>query len=304
MSFRFPFCTASARLVGVFFFALVCKASPAHAEDAPAGEIAYQQNCMACHLTDTLVVGPSLVSIAATYPEDKVNEFVAWAKNPGKKNPRLLQMPPMAHVPEETLIAIHNYILKTTEGKTESNSKPQFPGFKEPDRELPYVVRAFLPHTSPASVAIVLEDNISVCWDTESCRFRYAWSGSKTRLRQGHTVVKLEKEPFYREVSETLWISSEEKTPKFQGYKLRADGSPVLLYTIGSLKIHEHIANGAEENSFVRHFTVEGATDTLKLDLSQETEALVFADKGEQKDGILTLSREDATSFRITITRP
>ena len=170
----------------------ICFSQAALSSANEVGKAAYEMNGMACHQVEVKIVGPSLVAVATTYPRDKQAEFIAWAKAPGKKDPKLLQMPPMGHVPEETLAAIHGYILEATKGKRGNH---QFPFFKEPERELPYVVRAFLPEASPASVAVILKDNTSVCWDTEACRVSYAWSGSKTRLKQGRTVVNLESKP-------------------------------------------------------------------------------------------------------------
>lgn len=157
------------------FLALLGRA--AFAQEPPnesPGKQAYQANCMACHQVDLRLVGPSLVAIAATYPLEKQSEFIQWAKAPGKKDPKLLQMPPMAHIPEETLAEIQEFMLEAAKGKQEQKAGKQYGAFKEPARELPYVVRAFLPDASPASVAVVLKDDISVCWDTEDCRFRYA----------------------------------------------------------------------------------------------------------------------------------
>lgn len=275
-------------------------------QDAPEeepGQLAYQMNCMACHLIETQVVGPSLVTVAATYPEEKRSEFIAWAKAPGKKDPRLLQMPPMAHIPEETLVSIHDYILKATVGKKEKRRSALFTPFKEPVRELPYVVRAFLPDSSPASVGVILKDDISLCWDTEACRFRYVWKGSETRLKGGHSVAKLKSEPYYREDADQLWSLEQNAKPEFHGYRL-IGGYPVFEYSIGEVNIAERITNGPAPGSFSREFTLSRPVPELKLTLNPTSEALVSSDKGEFADGILTLSGADTQSFTLTISRP
>lgn len=279
---------------------------PAPAQESPeksAGELAYQMNCMACHQAELRLVGPSLVAIAETYPAEKKADFIAWAKEPGKKDPKLMQMPPMAHIPEETLASIHAYMLEAAVGKTEKKAGKQYAGYKEPVRELPYVVRAFLPDSSPASVGVVLKDNISVCWDTEACRFRYAWPGSKTRLRQGHTVVDLKAKPFYRETAEQLWSFAGDSKPRFRGYRLRDDGSPEFAYSIGDVEIREHIRNGEQSGSLVRHFTLAKPVDELVLNLEQDTSATVICDKGTRDGHILTLSGDDTQSFTLTISK-
>jgi len=273
------------------------------AGDATKGKVAYQMNCMACHQMDVKVVGPSVVAVAATYPEDKRADFIAWAKEPGKKDPKLLQMPPMAHVPEKTLADIHEYMLQEAVGKTEKKRSQLFPPFKEPRRELPYVVRAFLPKTSPASVAIVLKGNISICWDPEACRFRYAWAGSKTRLRQGHTVVELEEDPFYAEDSHPLQSLLGVSEPEFYGYRILQDGAPEFAYSIGEVEVRERIANGAEPGTFVRSFTLVPAVDELKIPLGETSESQVICDKGALETGLLTVSGDDTQSFTLTISK-
>ena len=268
------------------------------------GKLAYQVNCMACHMVETKLVGPSLVGVAETYPKERRAEFLAWAKEPGKKDPKLMQMPPMGHVPEETLANIHAYILDVSAGKKEVRGNSRFQSYKEPERELPYVVRGFMPDSSPASLGIVLKENISVCWDTEACRLRYIWPGDRTILKKGHTVADLRAEPFYRETADQLWSLASDEKPDFMGYRLKADGSPELAYRVGDLEIREHINNGAEPGMIVRQFTLSEEVEELKLNLEQDTKATVVADRGEFKNGTLTLKGSDTKSFTLTISKP
>lgn len=273
---------------------------PLLAEDHPGKKI-YQTNCAACHLADVLVVGPSLVEIAQTYPTDKQSDFVAWAKAPGKKNPKLIQMPSMAHVPEADLIKIHDYILSSTEGVEEKKRDTLFPKFKEPKRPLPYVARTSMPDSSPASVALVLENGVTVCWDTEACRFRYAYAGNKTGLFSMWRPASLSSRPYYREISENLFPFA--GTPEFDGYRL-IDKNPEFSYRIGKVKIKERIAKHDSKGAFTRHFTVSNHTGPFSLDLRAEdsnTKAILTSDKGTLKDGILALSTDEAKSFTLKI---
>ncbi|MDF1741337.1 MAG: cytochrome c [Verrucomicrobiales bacterium] len=289
-------------LFGAAAFGAPSASSPEEAVEK--GKTAYQMNCMACHMVETKLVGPSLVGIAETYPEEKRAEFLAWAKEPGKKDPRLMQMPPMGHVPEETLANIHAYILDVSVGKKEVRGNSRFQSYKEPERELPYVVRGFMPHSSPASLGIVLKENISVCWDTEACRLRYIWPGDRTILKKGHTVADLRAEPFYRETADRLWSLAGDEKPDFLGYRLKPDGSPELAYRIGEIEVREHINNGAQGGMIVRHFTLSDEVGELKLNLEQDTKAIVVSDKGELKSGTLTLTGADTKSFTLTISKP
>ncbi|MFD2255467.1 c-type cytochrome [Luteolibacter algae] len=288
----------------IFVTQFAAHASAQEPPDEALGKEAYQANCMACHQADLRLVGPSLVAIAETYPLEKEAEFIQWAKAPGKKDPKLLQMPPMSHLPDETLAAIHKFMLGEAKGKTEQKAGSQYDTYKEPVRELPYVVRAFLPDASPASVAVVLKDGISLCWDTEACRFRYAWAGDKTRLRQGHTVVNLRQKPFYRESAPALWSFAGDDEPQFHGYRLHEDGTPEFAYSFGDIEIRERISNGAEAGSFVRHFTLSKPLEKLSLNLEQDSSARVSADKGELNNHTLTLTAGDTKSFTLTISKP
>ena len=274
--------------------------SSAHAKDTSAGKASYEINCIACHQIDAHTVGPSLIRIAAVYPEGKEAEFLKWTKTPGKKDPLAVDMPSMAHLPDETLLEIHDFILEVVVGKREKKGKPFFTKYQEPKRELPYVVNAFMPDTSPASVGIILPKNLSLCWDTEACRLRYAWKGNQSAIRGGKKGPELRAEPFYRETSEHLFSGISESKPRYRGYRL-IDGYPEFEYQIGNLKFRELVRNGAKPMSFERSFSISGATSDLVLDLSHEGNATFTADKGRISDNKLTLSAAEAANFTLTV---
>ena len=277
------------------------------------GEQPFKTNCAACHMLASAVVGPSLVALAKTYPKDKQEEFTAWAKTPGKKNTNMIQMPSMAHVPEADLGGIHTYILSVTDGIKEKPGKALYPKFKEPKRQLPYVVRASMPDSSPASVGVVLENGLSVCWDTEACRFRYAYVGNKTNLFSIWRPASLPEKPYFTETADVLIHSatSDDKLEiffpitaklQFRGYRL-VDKNPEFYYTLGSIEIRELIAAGKDPESVIRRFTVTNVDRSLLFDLSHKGKATLSSDKGILKDGRLTLTAEEAKSFTLTITK-
>ena len=274
---------------------------PAMAQDKvlPAGEAKFKMNCSACHVLANVVVGPSLVTLAKSYPKEKRADFIKWAKVPGKKNPNMIQMPSMAHVPDGDLTEIHDYILSATKGIKNKSGKSLYPKFKEPKRELPYVVRASMPDSSPASVAVVLENGLSVCWDTEACRMRYIYVGEKTNLFSMWKPASLQNKPFYTETS--MIFSKIDAKPQFLGYRL-LEKDPVFLYRLGPLEVSERISAGSEEGSVSRIFSVPN-TDGLTLDLSHEGKVTITSDKGTLKDHKLTLLPEEAKSFTLTITK-
>jgi len=263
------------------------------------GKAHYEMNCAACHLLNIRAVGPSLVKIAETYPSGQTNAFIQWAKNPGKKDPNMIQMPSMAHISEEALAGIHHYILQITPGKTEQRKRHHFPPFKEPKRELPYVVRAFLPQASPASIAVILKENISLCWDTEACRFRYAWPGSATKITGSREPANLP-QPFYQENAETLWSFSSKIKPQFLGYRL-AEKYPIFNYIFGEIEIREKISNGATAGSIVREFTLSGVKKPVSLNLSHLGDVSILSSKGVLQGNTLNLTAKQAKFFSLTI---
>lgn len=72
----------------------------------------FEQNCAGCHGVKTKIVGPPLTDIAAIYKENPAG-IVAWAKAPGRKRTDGAAMPAMAHVGDEKLAKIADYMLTT-----------------------------------------------------------------------------------------------------------------------------------------------------------------------------------------------
>ena len=257
----------------------------------------FQVNCAACHHLDVTTVGPSMVEMAAAYPAEKGKEFITWAKAPGKKNPKMIQMPSMAHVPDEKLALIHDYLLKATKGKKEAKRSSLFPPYKEPERKLPYVIHAFLPDTSPASVAVVLPKNLSLCWDTEACRLRYVWTSPKNRITSNMWPRKLESKPFYRETGEPF-LSLKGK-PRYLGYRL-LKGYPEFHYRIGETEVRELIQNGPAKKTWMRTFSITSPPEKMTIDLSHEGKFTIKSDQGTLVDNVLTLTAAEAQKFTLT----
>jgi cytochrome c len=72
----------------------------------------FQRNCSGCHAVDRVLVGPSLREVAELY-KGQPDKIVAWAKNPGRRRENFRPMPTMAHVGEENLRQIAEYMLRT-----------------------------------------------------------------------------------------------------------------------------------------------------------------------------------------------
>ncbi|MFC7337302.1 c-type cytochrome [Haloferula chungangensis] len=289
------------RVIHPFLFAIALTAKPClHAQEVAAGKTAYEVNCMACHQIDAHTVGPSLIRIASVYPKDKRATFIHWAKNPGKKDPLAVEMPSMAHLPDETLANIHDFILKVVVGKREKKGSPMFANYKEPKRELPYVVHTFMPDSSPASIVVALPDGLALCWDTAICQFRYAWKGDHTAARGSRKIAGLRAKPFIRATTENFFTKLGNTTPDYRGYRL-VEGYPEFDYSMGGVEIRELVRKARHAQAIERHFTTTGATNGLVLDLTHEGPGRITCDKGSIRDNKLTLTPAEAAAFTLTI---
>ena len=77
-------------------------------------------NCAACHAVNKVLAAPSLVEIYGLY-KDNPSGIITWAKNPGKKRPEFAPMPSFAHLGDESLGLVAEYMLEQG-GKAASGS--------------------------------------------------------------------------------------------------------------------------------------------------------------------------------------
>jgi cytochrome c len=68
-------------------------------------------NCAACHAVDRVLAAPSLKEIYAVYA-DNPKGIVEWAKAPGRKRTEFAPMPSFAHLGDEKLNLVADYILE------------------------------------------------------------------------------------------------------------------------------------------------------------------------------------------------
>ncbi len=76
----------------------------------PTGEKVFR-NCAACHALDRVLAAPSLVEIQSIYA-DNPSGIVQWAKAPGKKRAEFAPMPSFAHLGDEQLLLVAEYMLE------------------------------------------------------------------------------------------------------------------------------------------------------------------------------------------------
>jgi len=68
-------------------------------------------NCAACHAVNKVLAAPSLVEVYSLY-KDNPEGIVTWAKAPGKKRPEFAPMPSFAHLGDEKLRLVADYIIE------------------------------------------------------------------------------------------------------------------------------------------------------------------------------------------------
>jgi len=291
----------------IAFFTTVAASTSAFSNEA-ASEL-FKINCSACHqLTNEKkpIVGPSLVEINHIYKKD-AKKFIDWCIAPGKKRADAIQMPSMAHVKKEDLATIHSWMKTVTKGKkfVEPRKKPvDLYKLSPTEAKKPRIQRIFLPDTSPASIAITIDGENSLCWDTLSCRLRYVWSGGFIDgypywRSNGGLVAKIVGDVFYQapvDLGAAIDVTSVTQRPLYKGYKMR-DGLPVFQYTIGPIKVSETISN--ESGVVVIQIKTSGVKDSLKYPLGDLSGCDFSYSKGKLVDGGLLLNANDASEFKI-----
>lgn len=262
---------------------------------AEDGKLLYEQNCAACHLPDQMVVGPSLIEISKLYGK-KPKEFVEWAVKPQKKRNGVIEMPSMAHLGEEKLLAIREHMIAASAGLKE---KP--PQLKDPlarPARRPEVQRMFLPNVGPAAIAVALPGDLNFCFDAGDCRLRTVWRGDFLDCwayykSNGRATATLQ--------GKALWsLPADEalqKRVKFHGYTVDATGLPTFEYERDGARFRETIV--AADKAIARRFEVI-ATQPVTFTLDEATTSSV----GVVRQKTLTLTPAEAKSFTLTVRLP
>lgn len=279
---------------------------------ATPGKLAFETNCQACHSLDKFSTGPSLVYIRDQYPSEKSDDFLAWVQAPGKKNPDTIQMPPMKHLGETTIGQIHDYILFISQHIVEKQDKPKFAPYKPPAKNYPYVSRRYLPFTNPASIVVSLTPKLSLAWDTNLAKLRYAFptfaqfNGEKKRQFNRQQIL-------YAETSNFAFNFAQGQPIQFNGYKL-INGAPEFSYQVSNIQVKEKITQGTQPKSFIRHYqvspiknhTINVQTISLNLAHSQQNEqsAQIKASHGRLVEQTLHLTLQQAEKFSVEVVLP
>ena len=270
----------------------------------PDGKLLFTQNCAPCHAPDTKLVGPSLVEISSLYGKN-ADGFVHWCTTPGKKRPDAIEMPSMAHLGEENLLAIRRYILEISKGVVEKKDSGKDPFAAAPTLVArPLVQRIFMPNAGPAAIAVAFDAYTSLCWDAGVCRLRYAWTdgfidGYPYWKGNGSSQAKVVGKVRYTEAASPFGS----KAPVvFHGYDLK-DGLPVFRYSAGALEVSESYKALPDGKGIERHFTLAAPPPgPLTLQFPGDPKTSITSDRGTLAKGVLTLTPADARDFTLTLT--
>lgn len=115
-------------------------------------------------------------------------------------------------------------------------------------KDRPIIQRGFLPESSPRSIAVGLPGGLSYCFDAESCRLRYAWSGGFLDMKptwhgRGASPPALRGAKFFvAPDTMTLSLGNRTAAPKVQflGYAL-VNQAPEFRFTVEGVTVRERI---------------------------------------------------------------
>ena len=268
------------------------------------GEEQFKIHCVACHQVDQALVGPSLVEVTKLYRKDK-DSFVKWCLEPGKKRKEAIQMPSMAHVGKEKLLAIHSYIIQEAKGKKERTSRNQETRKKDLyplPKTRPLIQRMFIEGAGSAAIAVALPNHeLNYTFDAAACRLRFTWKSPDFVdafpywRGNGNSKVKIKGKKLYQEKKSILQVgeAKENASPEFLGYTLDTAGIPTFKYRRGAVTFTETITANSNGDGLLRHITTSPPTALILLP-SKGIEIISDADS-------LQLTAEQAKDFTFEL---
>lgn len=172
----------------------------------------------------------------------------------------------------------------------------------------PMVRRMFLPHASPAAIAVALSGDLNLCWDAGTCCLRYVWRGGfldaekhftskgQSLARLGGPVVATAPNVFPVRIG-----GRAAEGVKFQGYTLE-NGLPVFSYTIDGQLIKEGFS--ADNGVLIRRFQIPEATTEVDIHDAFGPSLTPTVDRGNRVDGVLRVSPAEAADVTLRYVLP
>ena len=174
----------------------------------------------------------------------------------------------------------------------------------------PYLYRAYMQDSSPASIAVNLPGDLSYCWDTETCELRYAWEGGfvdNSGLWKGkpNSEAKVLGTIFYRSgVRSPLRIGKAETLPsvEYKGYRL-IDRYPEFHFTVNGVDVYEIIRPTASGDGFIRSFSIPEGSSPLWFYVDARDGMKYESSSGEWRNNRLTIPAADTKKITIVMTK-
>ena len=175
------------------------------------------------------------------------------------------------------------------------------------------VMRVDMPEASPAPIAVGMPGGVSYCFDTVSCRVRYAWRGefldaSPTVLRKVEegtkrsSVATILGEVFYRSDNFPLRVGTFDGVPgcDYRGYRI-VDGYPEFHYRLDGVDIHERIEGAPDGNSFARRFRLPDVRRPMWFVVEEPAGVDVTSTLGTIRDGRWNIPQTKDVEFTVTV---
>ncbi len=167
----------------------------------------------------------------------------------------------------------------------------------------------------PAAVGISFGEELSVCWDTTECRFMYAWRGgflnmenywgpgTGDRRKSFDYVPHLEGRLVFLAggpppLALTPGVFG---APRYKGFRLRKDGVPEFLYSVGSVLVAESVEPGETEGEIRWHFSIQHAPAGVMLGFDGDGEKRIRTADGKWNGKVLTIDSGAEQDFTLLL---
>jgi len=174
----------------------------------------------------------------------------------------------------------------------------------------PYLYRAYMEDSGPASIAVRLPNALSYCWDSDVCALRYAWEGEfvdNTALWKGkpNAVARVLGTIFFRgKVEQPLALHNAGSThaTEFKGYRL-IERYPEFHYTINGVDVYELIRSKDDGSGLIRTFRIPDASDKIIFSVPTAEGVAYECSVGTFIGNTIEISPDEAKNFRIVMTK-
>ena len=177
------------------------------------------------------------------------------------------------------------------------------------EAQRPYLYRAFLRDSGPASIAVALPPDQSYCWDAGTCRLRFAWRGGFVDplphwTGNGDAFAEVTGRIYYRAgAAFPLRLGQAGRLParvRFLGYRL-VDRFPEFHYEVDGLQVYELIRAPHHGSGLEQTFRVLEAKVPVFYVVEADAGASFASSAGSFSGGVLQVSGAQARNFTVTL---